>query len=136
MAYYKDSLYLFTKCRATPFDGKCMIYGLPLEPGTYKARRKSYLVTGKISWMLDAVTAADIYNDELYLQTYSKMLVYTLGKERKGTFKTQVNMPVTQKEALAVRKSNGDIYIGDERQKKVFGGTIHVVAQKTLKKKK
>jgi len=136
MAWYKDSLYLFTKCRANPFDGKCMIYGLPTTPGTYKAKRKTYLRTGKRGWLKDSVTAADIRKGELYLQTYTKMLIYTLGEDRKGTFKTQISMlPLSQKEALAVHK-NGKIYVTDERQKLIGGGTIFIVTQQTPKKKK
>lgn len=134
LAYYKDSLYIFTKCRTSPFDGKCMIYELPVTPGTYKAKRKTYLKTGKRGWLKDSVTAADIYKNELYLLTYTKMLIYTLGEDRKGTFKTQVSMiPISQKEALAVRK-NGTVYITDERQKLIGGGTIFVVTPKPAKK--
>lgn len=135
LAYYKDSLYIFTKCRTEPFDGKCMIYRLPVTPGTHKAVYKTYLKTGKRGWLKDSVTAADIRNGELYLLTYTKMLIYTLGKDRKGTFKTQVSMlPISQKEALAVHK-NGKIYVTDERQKLIGGGTIFVVTQKPEKKK-
>ncbi len=133
MAYYNDSIWIYTKCRAVPFDGKCMIYGLPTTPGTYKTKRKTYLKTGKRNWLFDSVTAADIYKKELYLLTYSKILIYTIGTDGKGTFKTQVSInPVTQKEALAVRK-NGKIYVTDEHQKIIGGGTIFVVTQKEKK---
>jgi hypothetical protein len=135
LAYYKDSLYVFTKCRTEPYDGKCMIYALPVKPGTYKVKRKTYLKTGKRGWMFDSVTAADIHNNELYLLTYTKILIYTLGEDRKGTFKTQITMvPISQKESLAVRK-NGKIYVTDERQKFLGGGTIFVVTPKPVKQK-
>jgi len=135
LAYYKDSLYIFTKCRNEPFDGKCMIYGLSTTPGTYKIKRKTYLKIGKKGLLRDAVTAADIYKDELHLLTYSKILIYTLGQDRKGTFKTQITIsPLSQKESLAVRK-NKKIYVTDERQKVIGGGTIFVITQKKAKKK-
>jgi hypothetical protein len=135
LAYHRDSLYIFTKCRTDPFDGKCMIYRLPVTPGTHTAKRKTYLKTGKRGWLKDSVTAADIRNGELYLLTYTKMLIYTLGKDGKGIFKTQISMlPISQKEALAVHK-NGKIYVTDERQKLIGGGTIFVVTQKPEKKK-
>lgn len=135
LAFYKDSLYIFTKCRTEPFDGKCMIYGLPVNPGTYKITRKTYLNTGTRGWLRDAVTGADIYKSELYLLTYTRLLIYTLGSDRKGTFKTQITMsPISQKEAVAVRK-NGKIYVTDERQKVIGGGTIFVLTQHTPKKK-
>ncbi|MDH4471396.1 MAG: hypothetical protein QE487_02250 [Fluviicola sp.] len=134
MAFYNDSIWIYTKCRAVPFDGKCMIYGLPTTPGTYKVKRKTYLKIGKRNWLFDSVTAADIYKKELHLLTYSKILIYTLGDDGKGTFKTQISInPVTQKEALAVKK-NGKIYVTDERQKIIGGGTIFVVTKKKKKK--
>jgi len=135
LAYYKDSLYIFTKCRNEPFDGKCMIYQVPTTPGTYELKRKTYLKIGKQGWLRDAVTAADIRKNELYLLTYSKILIYTLGEDRKGTFKTQVSIsPLSQKESLAVRK-NKKIYVTDERQKVIGGGTIFVVTPEKTKKK-
>lgn len=135
LAYYKDSLYVLTKCRAEPFDGKCMIYELPTTPGTYKVRRKTYLKLGKGGWLRDSATGAAIYKNELYILTYTKLLIYTLGADRKGTFKTQVSMaPISQKEAVSVRK-NGKIYVTDERQKLLGGGTIFVITQKEEKKK-
>lgn len=135
MAFYKDSLYIFTKCRTEPFDGKCMIYELPVTPGTYKVKRKTWLFIGKGGWLRDAVTGADIHGNELHLLTYTKVLIYTLGADRKGTFKTQISMsPISQKEAVSVRK-NGKIYVTDERQKIIGGGTIFVLTQKTGKKK-
>ncbi len=134
MAFYNDSIYIYTKCRAVPFDGKCMIYALPTIPGTYKAKRKTYLKTGKRNWLFDSVTAADIHKKELHLLTYSKILIYTIGDDGKGTFKTQISInPVSQKEALAVKK-NGKIYVTDERQKIIGGGTIFVATQKEGKK--
>jgi hypothetical protein len=135
MGFYKDSLYVFTKCRAVPFDGKCMVYSIPAEPGTYKAKKKTHLVLGKRSWMLDSATAAAFYKDELFIQTYTKMHIFTVGADRKLTAKNQFSMPVTQKEAIAVR-SNGDVYVGDEKAKEILGGKMQIFTQQEVKKKK
>jgi hypothetical protein len=126
IAYYKDSLYIFTKCRSVPFDGACQVYALPTTAGNYKAKWKYTMTTGKRDWYRDAVTGADFFKDELYLITYNRLMIYSF-KKRKAVFKQQIAMnPISQKEAVAVRK-NGWIYIADERQKVIGGGTIFVV---------
>lgn len=131
LAYYKDSLYIFTKCRTDPFDGVCQVYELPTKAGNYKAKWKYSMITGKREWYLDAVTGAEYYKNELYLITYNRLMIYTL-KNKQAVFKTQVPMvPLSQKEAVSVRK-NGWVYITDERQKIIGGGNIFVV---DLKKK-
>jgi len=126
LAYYNDSLYLFTKCRAEPFDGKCLVYQLPTKPGTYKAKRITYLRTGRRSWMLDGITSADIYKEKLYLLTYTRLMIYSF-KDHVPEFDTQIGLkPISQKECVAVHK-NGKIYVADEVQKIIGGGNIFVI---------
>lgn len=126
MSFYNDSLYLFTKCRSEPFDGKCYVYTLPTKPGTYKAQKKYYMVIGKRDWFRDAATSADIQNGKLYLLTYNRVIIHTFENGRAKYESHQTMLPITQKEALAVH-SNGKIYVGDERQKLVGGGNIQVI---------
>lgn len=126
MAYYKDSLFLFTKCRTVPFDGKCYVYAMPTKAGEYSVKRFHYFKVGKRDWYRDAITSADIYKDELYLTTYNRMIIYSLP-DKKASFKTQVPMlPLSQKEALAVHP-NGKVYICDERNKLLGVGNIYIV---------
>jgi hypothetical protein len=126
LAFRKDSLYIFTKCRTIPFTGKSMIYAFPAKAGTYKATLKGFIRTGRRDWYRDAVTSAEFFNNTLYLQTYNRLIVYDYSTG-KPVFTKQVNMlPITQKEALAVRKK-GVIYVADERHKILGGGHIFVV---------
>lgn len=126
MSFYNDSLYLFTKCRSEPFDGKCFVYTLPTKPGTYKAQKKYYMVIGKRDWFRDAATSADIENGKLYLLTYNRVIIHTFENGRAKYESHQTMLPITQKEALAVH-SNGKIYVGDERQKLVGGGNMYII---------
>lgn len=126
MSFYNDSLYLFTKCRTEPFDGKCYVYTLPTKPGTYEATKKYYMVIGKRDWFRDAVTAADIHDGKLYILTYNRFIIHTFENGRPKYESHQTMVPITQKEALAVH-SSGKIYIADERQKLVGGGNMYVV---------
>lgn len=40
LAYYKDSLYIFTKCRTKPFDGKSFVYAVSTNPGNMNWPKK------------------------------------------------------------------------------------------------
>jgi hypothetical protein len=126
LAFRNDSLYIFTKCRTIPFDGKSQVYTLPTKAGNYKAKLKYFVRTGRRDWHRDAVTSAEFHKDELYLLTYNRMIIYTMT-DNKPVFKEQVNMlPISQKECLAVKKK-GVIYIADERHKLLGGGNIFIV---------
>ena len=134
MSYYNDSLYLFTKCRTEPFDGRCYVYTLPTRPGVYKAKKKYYMVLGKRDWFRDAATSAAIWKDKLYLLTYNRIITHTFENGRAKYESHQTLLPITQKEAIAIH-SNGKIYVADERQKIVGGGNMYIIKQETKKKK-
>lgn len=130
LACAHDSLWIFTKCRTQPFDGKSLVYSVSTKPGTYSLKQRGFIETGRRTWLVDGVTAADIRNDDLFLLTYNRILIYSF-RNSKAELKATIPMtPVSQKEALAVRK-DGTIYVADERQKIIGGGHIFVVTQKT-----
>jgi len=133
MAFYDDSLYLFTKCRSEPFDGRCYVYTLPTKPGTYKAEKNYYMVLGKRDWFRDAATSADIRNGKLYLLTYNRMIIHSFVNGKAKYESHQTLLPITQKEALAVHP-NGKIYIADERQKIIGGGNMYIIKPSEKKK--
>ena len=126
IAFYKDSLYLFTKCRAEPFDGKTFCYTIPTEAGTYKAEKQFEYVLGKGGWWKDAVTGAEIKNDKCYLLTYDRLIIFSF-KHKKLEYLQQIGLgKISQKEAVAVN-SIGQIYIADERHKVLGGGNLYRV---------
>lgn len=133
MAFYNDSLYLFTKCRSEPFDGKCYVYTLPTKPGTYNAQREYYMVLGKRDWFRDAATSAEIRNGKLYLLTYNRIIIHSFDKGRAKYESHQTLLPLTQKEAIAVHP-NGKMYIADERQKIVGDGNMYIIKPSEKKK--
>ncbi|WP_430405339.1 hypothetical protein [Fluviicola sp.] len=126
MSFYNDSLYLFTKCRSEPFDGKCYVYTLPTKPGTYKAQKKYYMVIGKRDWFRDAATAADIRDGKLVILTYNRIIIHSFENGRAKYESHQTMLPITQKEAIAIHP-NGKIYVADERQKIVGGGNMYII---------
>lgn len=125
ITYYKDSLYIFTKCRTEPFDGICKVYSLPTKPGTYKAKLSYSLKIGKRDWYRDAITGGCFHKELLYLITYNRIIKYKVVN-RKAVFQKQYGLGISQKEAIAVDKK-GLIYIADEKHKLLGGGNLHTL---------
>ena len=126
IAYYKDSIYIFTKCRAKPFDGRSFQYAVSTKPGKYTLTKRSELYLGKNGFFKDAVTASAICGEYCYILTYNRMIIY---KFKKGKFEYQKKIylkPYTQKEAIATR-DNKTIYIADEKQKMIGGGNLYKI---------
>lgn len=132
LVYDRDSLFIFTKCRAKPFDGASYVYGLPVVPGTYKPKRLATLHTGKRGWLFDSVTAADLKGNKLYLLTYSKVWVYSVAVGHHYTLEKKLKTGVSQKEALAIGP-DGKLYIGDEKRH-FSGGKLHIINPEKKKK--
>lgn len=77
MAWYADSLYLFTKDRSNPFTGIVKMYVLPDQPGNYSARLAGSFFAGSTAGS-GRVTAADInlHTGELMLLTNEKLISF------------------------------------------------------------
>jgi hypothetical protein len=124
LAYQSDSLLIFTKCRANPFNGYTYCYKIPTNPGSYKAHKSFELYIGNKGFMKDAVTAATVCGNLLYLLTYNRFLIYE-QKNNRWIYKSQYfTKPYTQKEAI-ITKDNHTIFISDEVQKIVGGGKLY-----------
>lgn len=135
MAYHNDSLYLFTKCRAEPWDGMSHVYALGLEDKKQTAQLIGQLYVGKNGWWQDAITAVDIRDNMCYLLTYNRLMKYKIVKN-KLVFEQWVYLtPITQKEAVAVN-NKGEIYVADEQQTALGGGFLYKVVFPEKKKKK
>ena len=112
------NLYLVSKNRTEPFDGKCYLYRLPDDAGDYTAKNIGEFDTDGTSTFTNWITAADISPDgkKLCLLSSNKLwLFYDFtsdnffeGKNKKIYFPTS-----TQKEAVAF-VNNDLLYITDE----------------------
>jgi hypothetical protein len=124
LVFFKDSLYIFTKCRAKPYDGVSNSYSLAINKTSQIAKKGNDFKLGGTHWYQSSVTGACVQNNKLYLLTYSKLFVYTInGKVIKINTKKAFSS-YTQKEAIAVSKS-GIVFFTDEYQKKTStGGTL------------
>lgn len=134
MAFVNDSIYIFTKCRTEPFDGKCYGYKVPTKSGNYKLEKQFELFLGKDGWFKDSATAVDIRDNKCYILTYNRLMIYTF-ENGKFIFSRHILLtPLSQIEALAVN-SKGEVYISDEEQKLLGGGKLYKVILKDKKKK-
>jgi len=130
LTFYKNELYIFTKCRAFPFDGVSLCYTVPTKPGTYKLDKKTQIVLGKEGWWKDSSTGAEVKDDKFYILTYNRLMIYTLEN---NTFVKESEMlmePISQFEAIAIN-NKGEIYIADENNSLLGGGNIYNVLSTT-----
>ncbi|MGJ8660739.1 MAG: hypothetical protein ACSHXL_01750 [Bacteroidota bacterium] len=126
LCYYKDSLYIFTKCRTEPWDGNSYVYSLATDQANQKANFLNTFYVGKSGWWQDAITGADIQGNYCYLTTYNRLMVYRI-EDGKLFFDHRIYMkPITQKEAIAVNK-NGKMVVADERQTALGGGYLYEI---------
>lgn len=131
MAWYADSLYLFTKDRSNPFTGIVKMYVLPDQPGNYSARLAGSFFAGSTAGS-GRVTAADInlHTGELMLLTNEKLISfkdYPGNRFFEGT-KTEYsfrNLP-GQNEGLAF-VSSSKLYMTEEGSGNTTGYLYEIV---------
>ena len=132
LAFHNDTLYLFTKNRAKPSDGNCLVYKIPTTPGDYSVSKSAEIFIGTGGFWTDALTAADVVDGEFFLMTYDRVIIKKLvnGKfvgEENISFKT-----FSQKESLVV-KSKLEIYVADEKQIMLGGPRMYRIEVNDLR---
>ncbi len=117
LLYFKKHLYIFTKNRSKPFDGKTLLYRIPATKGNHKATLIGSFKTCK-QYLHCAVTAASISPDKkrVAILSHDKVWVFTDFKSD-NFFKGNVQeIPLdhySQKEGLCF-KNNNTLLISDE----------------------
>lgn len=124
LAFYRDSLYVFTKCRTNPFDGLSFVYRIGTEPGVQIPVQLPPIYIGKKGFWKDAVTAAEVVGDTLYLLTYNRFLMYHMQGERFAFIEDHKTGRLTQKEALTTINHH-EIWLADEKYRLLGGGNLY-----------
>lgn len=139
LCFFKDSLYIFTKCRTEPWDGYSYVYSLATNKANQKANFLNTFYVGKSGWWQDAITGADIQGNYCYLTTYNRLMVYKIDNGHLEFDHRIYLKPITQKEAIAVN-NKGRMIVADENQAALGGGYLYEVPKyiplKKSKKKK
>lgn len=127
MFFHNDSLWVFTKCRATPFHGNTFIYAIPSQPGNYIATAKGKLFIGDKGFAKDAITGVAFSHSTLYLLTYNRIVVYELNNNTFLFKKIIATTPYSQKEAIAISRDQSTLFLTDEVQKIIGGGNLYKI---------
>lgn len=116
--YRNDSLFVLTKNRTVPFDGKIKVYGLSTKAGKQIPKRYPDINLEASSWMEDSATDGVLHGDQLFLLTYSKVYVFDWKNGGFQKTKTQYGFDYfTQKEGLAV--DDKYIYVSEENEERL-----------------
>ncbi len=128
LVWHDEQLFIFTKCRRKPYDGRSLVYTIPDRPGTYSAQLiTSFTTDGKN--FFSSLTAADIHDDTLYLLSYTHVYLYEFRKNQLVFLKKQGVGRFSQLESLAVSAS-GKIYLGDEYHRLIGGRNLYLFTWK------
>ncbi len=116
--YYKNALYIITKNRAEPFNGRAFIYKVPATKGNYEATLVGSFITCQETSKC-RVTAADISpnGQTIALLGYGNLWVFTHFKWddfSKGKMQTIDLKSKTQLEALSFI-NNKTLLLSDEK---------------------
>ena len=117
MVYKNDSIFIFTKNRTQPFDGKCYQYYLPAIPGNYQISRSDTLyITGSDTESRIVGADFDSITNKLALLTSTKVLIFqpnTSNKLLSNTTSIKAFVNITQKEGICWGDSC-KLYFSDE----------------------
>ncbi|WP_421753698.1 hypothetical protein [Croceimicrobium sp.] len=115
MVVYEDSLFLFTKNRTKPFDGKVKVYGLSRNPAPQKAKLIKEFKTASgiqhFNWVSGACLSPN--GEDLFLLGYSKIWYVESWRktERIKAYPYSLGN-FSQKEAMAIRGAS--LYFAEE----------------------
>lgn len=123
-----DSLFIFTKNRTEPFDGKVLVYGIDANKKVQKAKLVHDFVLCKGGWQTCSITAAD-YNhksDELVFITYRHMYKLKSFKLLRDSAPEIIRLPsLKQREGVAFSKDGKSVYVSDEKHRILGGGNLY-----------
>ena len=114
ISFFNDSLWIFTKCRSLPFDGKSKIYAIhpkDLKEGNWDM--KGEIIPGIKDWKYDSFTASTVYMNTFFLITYNKMIVVKRKSNSFEILKKKRFLKFNQRESIAITPS-GKIFIASE----------------------
>ena len=122
-------LYILTKNRTEPCDGKGFLYQLPAQTGTYKAKKM-----GEFSTCTDMIkcwiTAADFNpkTNTLAIMTTKNIHLVLFEEEQLTTVNVYEVPGIKQRESIAFSNKENELFIADEFHKILRGGNIYKVS--------
>lgn len=125
IGFYRDTLFIFSKCRSEPFLGISSCYYLLPDGGASQiARKKSEIQLLDRKMRKDAVTSVCFAEDRCFLLTYSGILELDWQTQQAKSIKELTFGLWTQKEAFC--KIGSFFYLVDEKFK-FLGGKFYQI---------
>lgn len=123
MIAYRNAIFIFSKNRTEPFNGVCTVYSIPKTTGNHTAKYQANFIVGDDGWWKDAITGADIFNEEVYFLTYNRVFKLNIADLNTTMFETVFERTTQKESILVIDKST--IMIADERQRMIGGGNLY-----------
>jgi len=120
MFWFGDSLYLFSKNRTEPYDGKCYMYTIPAKGGTYILSPVDSFLFPAQDYRLGWITAADISPDGKMIALLSSHKMHLFKGDFseirffQGVYEEVDFNHLSQKEAIVFKKDGSGVFITDE----------------------
>lgn len=103
LVYYNNQLWIFTKNRTQPFNGVSLCYSLDFT--NEKISQATSLFFPNSNWMEESITSATIFENQLFLLTYSKIYVFEISAGKLDWKQTLYLEFYNQWEAIAASKN-------------------------------
>jgi hypothetical protein len=124
MIYKNDSLFIFTKGRTKPYNGKGLVYALDLQTNELQLIRE--LQFNANCWLKSSITDACFHQGKFYLLAYKYLYVLDADFQLEKCIRLG---RITQKEAIAISSKN-EIFISTERHPVLGGGKLYILKEK------
>lgn len=127
--WFNDSLFIFSKNNTKPFTGYSKLYAVPDLPGEYTVSPRDSFCMGRLGFLQEAVTSADMHPDKkkLVIISCNKLWLFYdfTGSDFFGGHSAEFLFHnFTQKEAVAFDNKN-NLYVTDERTTSFLGGNLY-----------
>lgn len=128
---WRDSLFIFTKNRTSPFSGYTKVYRLPKSPGQHTAVLVDSLFLGTGPMMDNWITGADISPDGSKLALLGHSRVWIISGFKRDHFSSGQIVKIelanyTHKAGVAFSSEN-ELFIVDEKEFGILGGAIYLL---------
>jgi len=121
-----DSIVILTKTNSQPWNGICSFYPVTKAPGIYSLKKERELFIGENGWLIDAVTAADYCQENLFVMTYNRILIFKYAKNKITLKKEHIFDTYSQKEGLLIVGSK-EVMVVDEKTSFLGGGKLYKI---------
>ncbi len=129
MVWWKDTLFVFSKNNAKPYNGYVRMYKIPAVPGEYQVMPADSFYTGKEGYYECSITGAALNaaGNRLVLISYNRLWLFTEFSGSaffRGNYARYDFDKFSQKEAVCFDEQD-NLWVTDERSLGLLGGRLY-----------